>query len=322
VTLPARIEPMRAVTDSLPPGDDDGWGFEIKWDGMRAIAFVEGGTIRLQSSRLTDVTVTFPEMSGLPAALGVRSAILDGELVAFDGAGRPSFGQLQQRMHVTNPADARRRAALVPVTYVVFDLLELDGHDLTGEPLSRRRAVLDDVLPPGPRWRAAALQVGDGEALLAAAEDHGLEGVMAKRLDSRYDIGRRSASWRKVKVRGRQEFVVGGWHPGQGGRSGQLGSLHVGYYEGATLRYAGRVGSGFTGSELRRVGGLLAGLASDTCPFDPPPPRELARLAHWVRPELVAEVAFNAWTNDGMLRHPVYLGLRTDKDPARVVREG
>ena len=145
---------------------------------------------------------------------------------------------------------------------------------------------------------------------------------MAKRLDSRYEIGGRSPLWRKVKVRLRQEFVVGGWHPGQAGRSGQLGSLHVGHYEDGVLRYAGRVGSGFSGAELRRVGNLLAGLATDVCPFEPPPPRELARLARWVRPELVAEVAFGSWTTDGMLRHPAYMGLRSDKDPADVVREG
>jgi bifunctional non-homologous end joining protein LigD len=321
MALPARIGPMRAILDGLP-ADEDGWAFEIKWDGMRAIAFVNGDTIRLQSSRMADVTVSFPDLAGLPAALGVQNAILDGELVAFDDAGRPSFGQMQQRMHVTNPADVTRRAAMVPVTYVVFDLLELDGLDLTDEPLTERRRVLDEVMPQGPRWRAASYQVGDGAELLAIAEDHGLEGVMAKRLDSRYEVGRRSAAWRKVKVRRRQEFVVGGWHPGQAGRSGQVGSLHVGYYDGGVLRYAGRVGSGFTATELRRVGRLLAERATDICPFDPPPPPQFARLAHWVRPELVAEVAYGDWTTDNMLRHPAYLGLRTDKDPADVVREG
>jgi bifunctional non-homologous end joining protein LigD len=312
---------MRAVLDGLP-AEEDGWAFEIKWDGMRAIAFVEGDTLRLQSSRLADVTVSFPELAGLPAALGVRHAVLDGELVAFDDDGRPSFGQMQQRMHVTKAADVRRRAELVPVTYVVFDLLELDGHDLTAEPLHERRRVLDAVMPQGPRWRAASYQVDDGAALVAAAEELGLEGVMAKRLDSRYEIGRRSSAWRKIKLRQRQEFVVGGWHPGQAGRAGQVGSLHIGYYDDGGLRYAGRVGSGFTGAELTRVGRLLAELATDECPFHPPPPRQFARLAHWVRPELVAEVEYGSWTTDGMLRHPVYLGLRTDKDPADVVREG
>ena len=321
MSVPARLDPMRAVLDDLPV-NEDGWGFEIKWDGMRAIAFLDGDRLRLQSSRLADVTVSFPELADLPAALGVQSAVLDGELVAFDEEGRPSFGLLQQRMHVTNLADVRRRAAAVPVTYVVFDLLALDGNDLTGEPLTERRRVLEALLPPGPRWRVATYQVGDGDALLAAAEEHGLEGVMAKRLDSRYEVGRRSPAWRKVKVRRRQELVVGGWHPGQAGRAGLVGSLHVGYHEDGALRYAGRVGSGFTGAELTRVGRLLAGLATDTCPFDPPPPRLVTRTAHWVRPELVAEVAFGSWTTDGVLRHPVYIGLRSDKAPADVVREG
>jgi bifunctional non-homologous end joining protein LigD len=312
---------MRAVLGELP-GDEDGWAFEIKWDGMRAIGFVDGDRLRLQSSRLADVTVSFPELAELPAALGVQSAVLDGELVAFDEKSRPSFGQLQQRMHVTNAADARRRAAMVPVTYVVFDLVELDGNDLTGEPLTERRRVLEELVPPGPRWRAASYQVGDGAALLAAADELGLEGVMAKRLDSRYEVGRRSPAWVKVKVRRRQELVVGGWHPGQAGRAGLVGSLHVGYYDNGALRYAGRVGSGFKGSELTRVGKLLAELATDVCPFDPAPPPLISRQAHWVRPELVAEVAFGSWTTDGVLRHPVYIGLRSDKAPTDVVREG
>jgi bifunctional non-homologous end joining protein LigD len=319
--LPATLEPMKAVlSNELPTGD--GWAYEIKWDGMRAVSFVEGDTLRLQSTRLADVTVSFPEVEPLAAALGVDTAILDGELVAFDDQGRPSFGQMQQRMHVSRPIDARRRAALVPVTYVVFDLLLLDGHDLTGEPMHERRRVLSDLVPTGPHWRAASYQVDDGEALLAAAAEHGLEGLMAKRLESRYEIGRRSPAWRKVKVWNRQEFVVGGWQAGLGNRSGLLGSLHVGYYDDGALRYAGRVGSGFNHSELKRVGDLVAGLAISECPFSPPPPRTIARDAHWVRPELVAEVSFGSWTNDGMLRHPVYVGLRTDKEPTDVVREG
>lgn len=321
--LPTRLDPMKAVP--IDPSDlptDDGWAFEIKWDGMRALAFVEGDRLRLQSSRLADVTVSFPEVQPLAAALGVESAILDGELVAFDVEGRPSFGHLQQRMHVTKSAEARRRATQFPVTYVVFDLLHLDGHDLTGEPLTDRRRLLEALVPTGPAWRVATYQVGDGHALLDAATEHGLEGLMAKRLDSHYDVGRRSDAWRKVKVRQQQEFVIGGWQEGSGTRFGRVGSLHVGYFADGALRYAGRVGSGFTESDLRRVGALLADLAIDECPFTPPPPRTITRHAHWVRPELVAEVAYGSWTGDGMLRHPVYLGLRTDKDPADVVREG
>ncbi len=319
--MPNRLAPMKAVLGTLP-ADDGGWAFEVKWDGMRALAFVTGERLWLQSGRLTDVTVTFPEIPPLAQALGVRTALLDGELVALDDAGRPSFGRLQQRMHVASPAEARRRASLVSVTYVVFDLLHLDGADLMELPLHERRRVVKPLVPPGPSWQVAAYQVGNGDALLDAASEHGLEGVMAKRLESRYEPGRRSPAWRKIKVRQRQEVVVGGWQGGTGNREGLIGSLLIGYFEGDQLRYAGRVGSGFTWPELTRVGRLLEELATDRCPFDPAPPREITRTAHWVRPELVAEVEFGSWTDVGILRHPVYLGLRSDKDPHDVVREG
>jgi bifunctional non-homologous end joining protein LigD len=312
---------MKAALGELPR-DDGGWAYEVKWDGMRAIAFVTGDDLRLQSSRLLDVTVTFPEIQPLAAALGVQSAILDGELVALDDEGRPSFSRLQQRMHVGNPGEARRRAARVPVTYILFDLVQLDGHDLTGEPLAERRRILEELVTPGPWWRVATYQVGDGEALREAAAEHGLEGVMAKRLDSRYEPGRRSPAWVKVKVRRQQEFVVGGWQPGSGNRFGRLGSIHVGYFEDGRLRYAGRVGSGFNEASLELVGRELADRATDSCPFTPPPPREITRQAHWARPELVVEVGYGSWTEDGILRHPVFLGVRNDKDPADVVREG
>jgi bifunctional non-homologous end joining protein LigD len=229
---------------------------------------------------------------------------------------------MQQRMHVANAAEARRRAAQVPVHYVLFDLLHLDGHDLTGLPFVERRRLLERLVAPDPRWRVASYTEGDGQDLLDAADEHGLEGVMAKRLDSPYEPGRRSSAWVKVKVRRRQEFVVGGWQPGAGNRTGRLGSLALGYYDGNRLQYAGRAGSGFTAAELTRVGRLLDELATDVCPFDPPPPPELVRETHWVRPELVAEVKFGEWTEEGILRHPVYIGLRTDKAPRDVVREG
>lgn len=321
--LPERVAPMKAVSsDQLPrPGDPD-WSYEVKWDGMRALVFVEGDRIRVQSSNLLDVTAGWPELAGLPAALGVRTALLDGELVATDDAGRPSFGRLQQRMHVASAAEARRRAATVPASYVVFDLLHLDGNDLTGLELRARRPVLEQVIEPGPAWRCSPVY-DDGVLLLDAAREQGLEGVMAKRLDSRYDPGRRSPAWRKVKVRRRQELVVGGWLPGEGGREGRIGALLVGVHDepGGPLRYAGRVGTGFSDAELGRLAQRFGPLASTDCPFDPPPPRPVTRVGRWLRPELVAEIAFGEWTGDGILRHPSYLGLRADKDPAEVVRE-
>jgi bifunctional non-homologous end joining protein LigD len=315
--------PMKATSGDLPFGED--WTYEVKWDGMRALCFVDGDRLRLQSVNERDVTVSWPELAGLPEALPAATALLDGELVATDADGRPDFGRLQQRMHVTDPAEARRRMEEVPVSYVVFDLLHLDGHDLTGLPLRDRRRLLDQVLEPAPRWRVSPLH-DDGPALLAAADERGLEGVVAKRLDSRYEPGTRTRAWLKVKVRRRQELVIGGWLPGEGNRAGRIGALLVGYHDaagdGGPLRFAGRVGTGFKEAELRRLGGLFAELATDHCPFDPPPPRaEILRGPTWVRPELVAELAFGEWTSDHRLRHPSYLGLRIDKAAADVTRE-
>jgi bifunctional non-homologous end joining protein LigD len=313
---------MKATSSEQLPVPADQWDYEVKWDGMRAVVFVDGTSLRVQSSNLLDVTAGWPELAALPAALGVRTAVLDGEIVATDDAGRPSFGRLQQRMHVASAAEARRRAGEVPVSYMVFDLLHLDGHELTGLPLTERRRVLQQVVDTGAAWRCSPVY-DDGAALLDAATAQGLEGVMAKRPGSTYEIGRRSRNWLKVKVRRRQELVVGGWLPGEGGRAGRIGALLVGLHDppGGPLRYAGRVGTGFTGAELERLAERFAPLAAEQCPFDPPPPRPVLRAARWLRPELVAEVAFGEWTADGLLRHPSYLGLRADKDASEVVRE-
>ena len=250
VPLPRTLIPMKATTGDLPVGED--WTYEVKWDGMRALCFVDGDHLRVQSYNERDVTVSWPDLAGLPDALPAATALLDGELVATDGDGRPSFGLLQQRMHLTDPAEVGRRSAEVPVSYVAFDLLHLDGHDLTGLPLTDRRGLLDQVLDPGPRWRCSPLH-DDGVALLEATKERGLEGVVAKRLGSRYEPGKRTRTWLKVKVRLRQEMVVGGWLPGEGNRSGRLGALLVGYHAEAgdgLLRFAGRVGTGFKDAEL------------------------------------------------------------------------
>jgi bifunctional non-homologous end joining protein LigD len=229
-------------------------------------------------------------------------------------------------MHIAAAAEAARKAVAAPVTYAVFDVLSLAGHDTCPLPYLDRRRLVADLVATTPRWRVPAHH-DDGAALLEAARDGGLEGVMAKKLDSPYLPGKRSPAWRKVKVRRRQELVVGGWWPGEGARDGRLGSLLVGVHEPGPdggpgpLRYAGRVGTGFNAAELARLAGLLAPLAVEQCPFDPPPPRPVVRVARWARPELVVEVAFAEWTADGVLRHPSYLGQRTDKDPAEVVRE-
>ena len=314
---------MKATSGDLPSGD--GWIYEVKWDGMRVLAFVEAGTLRLQSGNERDVTVSWPELAGLPGALPAQTALLDGEIVATDGAGVPSFGRLQQRMHVANAAEAARRSVDVPISYVVFDVLHLDGHDLTGLALADRQRLLGQLLEPASSWQRSPLH-DDGRTLLDAARERGLEGVVAKRIESRYEPGKRTREWLKVKVRRRQEMVVGGWIPGEGNRSGRIGALLVGYHhqpgDGGPLRFAGRVGTGFKETDLARLAGLTEALVTDHCPFDPPPPRaDLARGATWLRPELVAELAFAEWTGDGRLRHPSYLGLRTDKAAADVTRD-
>lgn len=311
---------MRAVAGQLPDGD--GWGYEIKWDGMRLLAEVGGDQpLRLWSSRGNVVTHRFPELNALSSGVHATSATLDGELVAFDERGRPSFGRLQHRIHVDDPAAVATAAAEVPVAFVAFDLLELDGTDLRGLPLNERRRALEVVLEPGPAWRLSQLHISGGRELLAAVTDADLEGIVAKRLDSPYTPGRRSPSWVKTKIRRRQEFVVGGWGPGLSSGTGRLGALLVGYYvpDGA-LRFAGRVGSGLAQHDLAQLPELL-GPDRPEPPFDPPPDARSSTGAHWVEPQLVVEVAFAEWSDDGHLRHPAYLGRHADRDPRSVRRE-
>jgi bifunctional non-homologous end joining protein LigD len=313
--------PMKAVTGKLP-ADDAGWAFEIKWDGVRVLSVIEGGAIRLRSSRGNDITGRYPELQALADALDEHRVVLDGEVVAFDEQGRPSFGRLQHRMHVASAAEVRKRAESVPITYVVFDLLHLDGNDVIPLPYLERRRLLTELVPDDGCWTVPAHREGDGAALLEAVTERGLEGIVAKRIDSPYLPGKRSSSWIKVKARLRQEFVIGGWQPGERSREGHLGSLLIGVYDHDRLRYSGKVGTGFSQNELTRLAEVLAPLETGESPFDPPPPRLIARTARYVRPELGAELEFGEWTDEGILRHPSYLGLRDDKNPTDVVREG
>jgi bifunctional non-homologous end joining protein LigD len=305
---------MRAVTGDLP-ADEQGWAFEVKWDGYRALVLVENGQVQAWSANGKEVTSRYPELTGLPAGVHARSALLDGELVAFDDEGRPRFSHVQRHDR--------------PVTYVIFDVIALDGLDTTVLPYVERRRLLEAAVDPGSHWLVPAYQVGGGAALLEATATLGLEGVMAKRLDSPYRPGQRSPAWRKIKHRRRQELVIGGWTSGTGNRSATFGALLVGHHDGVWLQYAGAVGTGFDDRALVELTRALAARATAICPFVTPPPavagdprwRAIAREGHWVRPELVCEVAFTEWTADGLLRHPSFLGLREDKDPARVVRE-
>jgi len=319
--MPQHVEPMLATLTKDLPHDEHHYAFEVKWDGVRAIAYVDGGQARFESRRGGDITSRYPELRGLGPALGSTAAAFDGEIVAFEGE-RPSFERLQRRMHVGNERAIRRLMGEVPVVYVIFDLLWLEGHSTLELPYRDRRKLLDELAPQGPSWQTPAAREGDGSALLDATRRLGLEGVVAKRLDSAYEPGRRSRAWLKVKNQNSQEFVVGGWLPGKGARSSSLGALLVGYYEstepGARLRYAGRVGTGLTESELRRLVDLLEPLRRDTSPFTPAP---RVKDSTYVEPELVAEVRFTEWTRAGVVRAPAYLGLVEDRDPSEVVSE-
>jgi bifunctional non-homologous end joining protein LigD len=319
--LPDKIVPMMARTATLPRDDGD-WAFEVKWDGVRAICHSEPGRMRLHSRNLLDITPRYPEIGRLNRALSHHRAVLDGEVVALDAEGRPSFGALQRRMHVSSETAVRRLAKETPVTYVIFDLLWLDGHSLMDLPYSERRARLAELgLGDGGRWRVPDYVVGHGAQLLAATEQQGLEGVIAKRLDSTYEAGRRTPSWLKIKNTSRQEVVVGGWVPGDGKRRDRIGALLVGVRDDdGTLRHVGRVGTGFTEAELDRLADKLRPLERDDSPFAPGGPK-IPRGAVFADPELVAEVEFREWTDGGQLRAPSYKGLRDDKSAELVVRE-
>ena len=313
---------MLATSGTLP-ASDDGWAYEMKWDGLRALAFVSRGRLRLTSRTGRDITFVYPELAGLATAVGVDQAVLDGEIVAFGDGAWPDFEALQQRMNISTAAQARALSAQIPVSYLAFDLLWLEGRSLLEEPYSLRRELLESLGLDSGRTQVPPSFVGEsGADIQAVSKQQHLEGIMAKRLNSRYEPGRRTTAWRKIKNVHRQEVVIGGWKPGEGGRAGWIGSLLVGVHdeEGALL-YSGHVGTGFTQQTLRLLGERLAPLRRDTSPFASTIPAEDARYARWVEPELVADVAFAHWTKSGRLRAPAYKGLRVDKDPKEVIRE-
>src|SRR5579875_3440423 len=322
--MPEHVPPMLAGAGSLPT-DDERWAFEVKWDGVRAIAYVKPGRLRLESRNLNEITHTYPEVRGLVEALGMHEAVLDGEIVAFGEDGRPSFERLQRRMHVSAQSQVARLQRSTPVVFAIFDLLYLDGRSLMALPYTERRARLQELELGGPAWRVPAAFPGSdrsGADLLTATAAQGLEGVVAKRLDSRYEPGRRTGAWIKVKNLHRQELVIGGWLPGEGRRERRIGALLMGVHEAGgsgPLRYAGRVGTGFTERTLEELAARLAPLVTDECPFEPKP--RLPRNAVFVRPELVAEIEFREWTGEGVMRAPSFKGLRPDKPSAQVVRE-
>jgi bifunctional non-homologous end joining protein LigD len=311
--FPELIRPMLATSGRLPSGP--GWAFEFKWDGVRAVAYARCGQVRAMTRNDLEVSATYPEVRVLSALLGDHEAVLDGEVVALGTRRQPDFGRLQTRMHVARPGDDL--LARVPVVYYVFDLLHLDGRSLLGVPYEQRRQELA-ALGLGGRAEVRvppSFSEAHGEDVLAVAEDYGLEGVVAKRVTSRYEPGRRSAAWVKVPLVRTQEVLIGGWRPGDGRRAGTIGSLLLGVRCDDGLRYVGKVGTGFTHSALLDLEERLRPLARAGSPFVDAVPADHARRARWVRPELVGEVEFRAWTADGRLRHSSWRGLRPDKDP-------
>jgi bifunctional non-homologous end joining protein LigD len=317
VPMPERLEPMLARTGPLPR-DEENYGFEVKWDGIRALLYCDHGHLRLQGRNFSDFTPRYPELRELAGELGARRVILDGEVVALGDDGRPSFERLQTRMHLASDSAVRRRMRDVPVTFVIFDLLYLDGHSTLPLSYEERRDLLGRLELEGPAWRTPAYHSGEGRALLDATAELGVEGIVAKRLDCPYEPGRRSGGWVKVKNVTTQDVVIGGWTPGAGGRSGRLGALAVGVMDDERLVYAGKVGTGFTESTLNMVQRELDRRARTDSPFHG---RQPPRDTRFVEPELVAAVEFREWTSSGTLRAPSFKGLRPDKDPSEAVRE-
>jgi bifunctional non-homologous end joining protein LigD len=303
--MPSRLAPMLATLTGQPFSDPD-WLFEIKWDGVRALAWIAEGAMTLRSRTGREITDQYPELASLPKALLAQRGILDGEIVALDARGHSDFELLQQRMHVRNPS--AKLVSQIPLVYFVFDLLYCNGYDLREAPLLERKQLLQRVLQPSERFRYSDHQMEHGKELFELAKEKDLEGIVAKRADSPY-VGERSANWAKLKTTKSLDAVVGGW-TARRGRDAPFGSLLLGLYQGKKLRFIGHVGSGFDGKTQVEIAGKLREHATSSCPFDAVP--ETNEKAFWTAPALVARVKFSGWTQEHRLRHPVFLGVRGD----------
>ncbi|WP_041820507.1 ATP-dependent DNA ligase [Streptomyces davaonensis] len=309
------IPPMLATPGTLPPAAQDArWAYETKQDGQRVVAYLDGdGGLVLRARSGEEVTAAYPELSPLSGMLGATPAVLDGEVLALDEQGRADFQLLQSRMGLAHaPQRAARRAAEVPVHYALFDVMHLGGRSLFRLPYLRRREQLEGLGLEGPHWSTPAALVGHGEQALRATREHGLEGLVCKRLDSVYEPGVRSRNWIKIRNMRSADVVVGGWLPGKGRITGLPGAVLVGQRAGGRLRYVGGVGTGWSAREREQLGVLLLAAETDVCPFDPVPAVPGAR---WVVPRLVGEVRFSTRTRAGLLRQPSWLRLRPDLTP-------
>jgi bifunctional non-homologous end joining protein LigD len=321
--MPREIHPMLATLVE-EPFDDPQWLYEVKWDGYRAVAFINDGRARLVSRNQNELTGEFPEIAQAMQDLPVESAIVDGEVVALDEAGRPSFSLMQQRTGMTHPGARGSRNRAVPIVYYAFDLLYLNGHNLMASPLEERKALLEQMIPRDKSFlRYSDHYPEQGTALYGVARDKGLEGIVAKLRTGVY-VQKRSREWLKIKITRRQECVIAGYTDPRGSR-GNFGSIVLGLYdENGKLVHVGNAGSGFTESTHAALWKKLHALETDKNPFGGK--IESTRRPHWIKPELVTEIKFSEWTHEGerggiKMRAPIYQGLRLDKKPRECVFE-
>ncbi|MCX7780633.1 MAG: non-homologous end-joining DNA ligase [Negativicutes bacterium] len=326
--MPRNIAPMLAKAGYMPAEQAD-YAFEIKWDGIRAILYYDGKKTLLLSRNRQDITAQYPEVASFQPGPAIKTLVIDGEIIATDPSGRPSFSNLQHRMGVISPDRIRKLSYQIPVTLVIFDVLFVNGRELFDLPYHQRRKLLEELDLSGPSWHTPAVHIGSGDAMLQACVKLGLEGIIAKRLESKYLPGKRPGTWLKIKNQLRQELVIGGWAPGQGTPAGKIGALLVGYYDitqseakrtgrPQRLKYAGAVGTGYSEAMLNKLADLLDPLQRTTNPFSEPPPKSGVTF---VEPKLVGEFEFTEWTPNNTLRHPSFKGLRFDKNPKDIVRE-
>ncbi|VBB08679.1 atp-dependent dna ligase signature 2 [Lucifera butyrica] len=320
----SQLKPMLATPSSQLPNNDAEFGYEIKWDGLRALILIDNSLLTIHSRHLKDITSHYPELLPLAGCVSSAPVILDGEIVCIGPDGRPSFSRLQNRMGITSLKQIEQRKDQYPVTYMIFDLLFINGSSILHLPYSERRSRLENLSLSGPSWQTPSFKAGHGQEVWQASRQLGLEGIIAKRLASTYQPGKRTGDWQKIKNQKRQELLICGWTPGQGARSGQIGALITGYYDrtAATpqLLYAGKVGTGFSRQTLKQLADLLQPLVRCSSPFSQMP-QLLPKDTIFVEPRLIGEFEFTEWTPSHTLRHPVFKGLRFDKDPQIVVKE-
>lgn len=320
-----KIKPMLAKVGKLPKEDTE-YAYEIKWDGLRAILYIENGQVKISSRNLKDITAQYPELQKIGHSFNSQTAILDGEIVVLDEENKPSFSLLQHRMGLVSPAEIMEKARNFPVTYMIFDLLDLNGNAFLHSPYVERQKALSALELSGAYWQTPGYKTQNGKTFLEATKRLGLEGIIAKRLTSLYHPGYRTGDWLKIKNQRRQELILAGWTPGKGSRKGTIGAVLTGYFdhpnasaEKRNLIFAGKVGTGFNRSTLEKLEALFKSLETSVSPYAGKIP--LKEEIIFVKPTLVGEFEFTEWTPNGTMRHPSFKGLRQDKNPDSIIKE-